>query len=128
LWLKYCKKHLIIIGYYRVNYDFENWNKLMHYLNSDNYNKIHVLNRAQMIDDAFHFLLQKQFSYHDFWNLTNFIASRETNFIVWYPMFKAFEFLSCKFPVDQLNIDIVVSSDNFQKEFHICILYYKRNQ
>jgi len=82
------------------------------YLDSENYTKIHILNRAQIIDDAFYFLLQKQFSYREFWNLTNFLVLKETNFVVWYPMFKAFEFLSCKFPLDH-DIDIVVSSNKF---------------
>lgn len=40
------------LGYYRVNYDLENWNKLIVALNSENYQQIHVLNRAQLVDDA----------------------------------------------------------------------------
>ncbi|XP_067217254.1 glutamyl aminopeptidase-like isoform X1 [Linepithema humile] len=70
------------IGYYRVNYDFKNWKRLMDYLNSENYTKIHVLNRAQIIDDAFYFLLQRQFDYDDFWHLTSFLL-RDINFVTW---------------------------------------------
>ncbi|XP_057335183.1 aminopeptidase N-like [Microplitis mediator] len=40
-------------GIYHVNYDEKNWNLIINYLKSENYNKIHVLNRAQLIDDAF---------------------------------------------------------------------------
>ncbi|XP_041082703.1 aminopeptidase N-like [Polyodon spathula] len=39
-------------GYYRVNYDIENWNRLLQQL-QDNFTKIPVINRAQLIDDAF---------------------------------------------------------------------------
>lgn len=39
-------------GYYRVNYDDNNWNLLVQQLNTD-HRAIHVINRAQIIDDAF---------------------------------------------------------------------------
>ncbi|KAM4039269.1 aminopeptidase N [Anomaloglossus baeobatrachus] len=41
-----------VTGYYRVNYDDENWNKLINQLNVDQL-VIPVINRAQIIDDAF---------------------------------------------------------------------------
>jgi aminopeptidase N len=39
--------------YYRVNYDESNWNALAEVLSSDEYEKIHVMNRAQLIDDSY---------------------------------------------------------------------------
>uniref|UniRef100_A0A1Y1KZ69 Aminopeptidase n=1 Tax=Photinus pyralis TaxID=7054 RepID=A0A1Y1KZ69_PHOPY len=42
-------------GYYRVNYDLENWERLIQVLKSDKFGTIHVLNRAQLINDAFYF-------------------------------------------------------------------------
>lgn len=48
-------KYLFIKGFYRVNYDEENWRKLAAYLNSENYSNIHVLNRAQILFDAMEF-------------------------------------------------------------------------
>lgn len=39
-------------GFYRVNYDVDNWNALIRQLH-DAHTEIHVLNRAQLIDDAF---------------------------------------------------------------------------
>nr|XP_012234880.1 PREDICTED: aminopeptidase N-like [Linepithema humile] len=77
-------------GYYRVNYNVENWLKLAQYMNSTKYIDIHVLNRAQIIDDAFHFFIHKQLDYVTFWKIPAFLT-RETNYVVWYPMFKAFE-------------------------------------
>ena len=41
------------VGYYRVNYDEKNWNALTKALNSDEFEKIHVSNRVQLIDDSF---------------------------------------------------------------------------
>jgi aminopeptidase N len=39
--------------YYRVNYDESNWNALAEVLSSDDYDKIHVMNRAQLVDDSY---------------------------------------------------------------------------
>nr|XP_012228358.1 PREDICTED: aminopeptidase N-like [Linepithema humile] len=101
------KKWIIVniqqAGYYRVNYDVGNWQQLMRYLNSDDYNKIHILNRAQIIDDAFYFFVQKQLTYNLFWNLTNFVI-RDTNFVTWYPMIKVFESFTCMFPLEYGNL------------------------
>ncbi|KAL6418232.1 hypothetical protein ACFW04_012252 [Cataglyphis niger] len=85
------------VGYYRVNYDSENWLKIAKYLNSDEYTKIHVLNRAKIIDDAFYFMVEQQLDSSIFWNLTSYFA-RETNYIAWYPMIKIFEYMSSVFP------------------------------
>ncbi|XP_072748598.1 aminopeptidase N-like isoform X3 [Anoplolepis gracilipes] len=84
-------------GYYRVNYDPENWQKIAEYLNSIEYTKIHVLNRAKIIDDAFYFMINGQLNSFLFWNLTSYLG-QETNYIAWYPMIKAFEHMSSIFP------------------------------
>nr|XP_012233035.1 PREDICTED: aminopeptidase N-like isoform X1 [Linepithema humile] len=86
-------------GYYRVKYNHEHWKKLLRYLNSENYSKIHILNRAQIIDDAFYFFLQKELSYNFFWNLTRFVT-QDANFVTWYPMIKIFEFFACMYPLE----------------------------
>nr|XP_012230276.1 PREDICTED: aminopeptidase N-like isoform X2 [Linepithema humile] len=80
-------------GYYRVNYNTEGWLILVQCLNSKNY-IVHPLNQAQIIDDAFYFLKQKLLSYTMFWNVTNFLSDN-TNYIAWYPMIKAFEYMAC---------------------------------
>ncbi|XP_043498883.1 putative aminopeptidase-2 [Polistes fuscatus] len=41
------------LGYYRVNYDNTLMTRLINILNSNKYSTIHVINRAQIIDDAF---------------------------------------------------------------------------
>lgn len=40
-------------GFYRVNYDDRNWELLVNQLHND-HNKIHRVNRAQILDDLFH--------------------------------------------------------------------------
>ncbi|XP_025266181.1 glutamyl aminopeptidase-like isoform X2 [Camponotus floridanus] len=80
-------------NYYRVNYEIENWQRIAEFLHVSNYKRIHVLNRAQIIDDAFHLMITNQLNSTVFWNITKYL-SRETDYIAWYPMFKALEYLS----------------------------------
>jgi len=75
-----------VTGYYRVNYDERNWQKLVHYLNTD-YTRIHVLNRAQIINDLFVFVRDGQINGIIFDNLMNFLL-RDTDYVAWYPMFQ----------------------------------------
>ncbi|XP_029169203.1 aminopeptidase N-like [Nylanderia fulva] len=85
------------VGYYRVNYDDENWRRILIYLNSDNYMKIHVLNRAQIINDAFYLMIEGQLNCHIFWDLIEYLH-REEDYVAWYPMFKAMEYMYGTFP------------------------------
>jgi len=80
-----------------VKYDERNWRRLARYLKTCEYNKIHVLNRAQIIDDAFHFLMEGHLELPIFIELTQYLK-QETDYVVWYPMFKAFEYMSGYLP------------------------------
>ncbi|XP_032685887.1 aminopeptidase N-like isoform X2 [Odontomachus brunneus] len=73
-------------GYYRVNYDFKSWQKILSYVLFQDYTVIHAINRAQLIDDAFYFAMQRTLSPSIFLNLILHL-SYETDYIVWYPVF-----------------------------------------
>jgi len=85
-------------GYYRVKYDKTTLGQISEYLNSDEHHidKIHILNRAQIIDDAFYFFMRNEIDLNVFLNLTKYLW-RETDFIAWYPMFKGLEYMSTFF-------------------------------
>ncbi|XP_067215124.1 putative aminopeptidase-2 [Linepithema humile] len=83
-------------GYYRVNYDETNWQKIVDYLNSDEYIKIHVLNRVQLLDDAYSLVRYQRIKGSIFMNLTKYL-SREKDYVVWYTMFRIFGLLSESF-------------------------------
>lgn len=68
-------------GYYRVNYDDDNWNRIIQQLNTD-YTKIHVLNRAQLIDDAFSLAKSKHLSYDIAIKLISYIKN-EREYVPW---------------------------------------------
>jgi len=67
------------IGYYRVNYEITNWNALIEVLNSDNYEVIHSLNRAQLVDDVIAFAADGRLDNSLLFSLLNYL-SRETSF------------------------------------------------
>lgn len=96
-----------IIGYYRVHYDYENWHKISNYL-STNHTKVHNLDLAQVIDDAFYFLTVREVGLTMFWNLAYFLA-QSTSYIAWHPMFKIFEYMACMYNFDGL-VEIRVSN------------------
>jgi len=71
-------------------YNTENWQKISEYTN---YRNIHLLNRAQIIDDAVYFLMKNELSLSEFLKLVKYLE-KETNYVAWYPMIKALEHMS----------------------------------
>jgi aminopeptidase N len=78
-WFVFNKQQL---GFYRVNYDFNNWHELIKILNSNDFNKIHVLNRAQLIDDSLNLAADGYLSYEFAFGVLSYL-SRETDYIPW---------------------------------------------
>ncbi|XP_017885815.1 puromycin-sensitive aminopeptidase-like protein, partial [Ceratina calcarata] len=78
--------------YYRVNYDVENWELLMRELNKGNNTKIHVLNRAQMIDDALNLARIDSLKYTVALNVTLYLT-HEADYMPWQPAFRHLSFL-----------------------------------
>ncbi|XP_029658942.1 aminopeptidase N-like [Formica exsecta] len=93
---KWFMANILQTGYYRVNYDTENWRMIARYLKSKKYENIHVINRAQIIDDAFHLTIEKKLDFSIFWELASYLP-RERNYVAWYPMIKVFERISSVF-------------------------------
>lgn len=75
-----------------MNYDETNWKRIIQYLNSETFEQIHVLNRAQLLDDAFDLARSGQLSYEIALELSVFLE-RETDFIVWYAFLDTLDFL-----------------------------------
>ncbi|XP_018367847.1 PREDICTED: uncharacterized protein LOC108764218 [Trachymyrmex cornetzi] len=95
-------------GYYRAKYDSVTWGIIAKHLNdtAGHYEDISVINRAKIIDDAFHLMMNRQLNVSEFWNLTQFL-SQETNFLVWYPMIKVFEYTSITIPLSKVEIRFI---------------------
>lgn len=68
-------------GFYRVNYDLENWARLINELET-NPRSIPLLNRGQLIDDAFNLARAKQISVSLALNSTRFLQN-EIDYLPW---------------------------------------------
>ncbi|XP_075015741.1 aminopeptidase N [Calonectris borealis] len=73
--------NLDVSGYFRVNYNKENWDQLLSQL-STNHQAIPVINRAQIIDDAFNLARAKYVNVTLALSTTRFL-SRETAYMPW---------------------------------------------
>ncbi|NXM40125.1 AMPN Aminopeptidase, partial [Gymnorhina tibicen] len=73
--------NLNVSGYFRVNYNQENWDQLLKQLGT-NHEVFPVINRAQIIDDAFNLARAKYVSVTLALNTTRFL-SQETAYMPW---------------------------------------------
>ncbi|KAL8197337.1 UNVERIFIED_CONTAM: hypothetical protein K2H54_020589 [Gekko kuhli] len=73
--------NLNVTGYFRVNYDQGNWDRLLGQLESD-HTVIPILNRAQLIDDAFNLARAKYISTELALNTTRYL-SQELDYLPW---------------------------------------------
>ncbi|KYN50633.1 Aminopeptidase N, partial [Trachymyrmex septentrionalis] len=89
------------------------WQKLGDYLNSTKYHNIPILNRAQIIDDAYYFLSTNKLDFNLFKTLTYYL-SKETDYIAWYPTFKILEQISGFFLFAQ-SFEVKVNSNKFHQ-------------
>lgn len=79
----------IDLGFYRVNYDEHNWNALINQL-AHNHTAIHVLNRAQLINDAFKFATIGKENFTLPLRLSEYLI-KENDIIPWYTAKREFE-------------------------------------
>lgn len=68
-------------GYYRVNYDAENWNLIIQQL-KDQHESIHVINRAQIIDDVLNLARAGQVSYDTALSVNAYLG-KEVEYVPW---------------------------------------------
>ena len=80
------KKYFIMnvqqTGYYRVNYDAENWGNISEALHMADHDGIHVLNRAQIVDDLFNLAKVGIVQYQDVIDIISYLKT-EKNYIPW---------------------------------------------
>lgn len=82
-------------GFYRVNYDEENWNKLFMQLES-NRHVIPVINRGQLIDDAFNLARAGRLNVTTGLSLTKYLRN-DTEYIPWESALKNLDYFVLMF-------------------------------
>ncbi|ALC47212.1 CG14516 [Drosophila busckii] len=84
-------------GYYRVNYDLDNWRAVTeHLLNAGQYTQIAPANRAQLLDDVLNLAKGSYLSYDTAMNLTRYLG-HETNHVPWKAAITNFNFIDAMF-------------------------------
>lgn len=78
-------------GYYRVNYHLENWRLLILQL-LQQHEKIHVLNRAQLIDDSTALAIDHYLPFHIPFELMTYLDA-ERDMIPWFSALNKLEYL-----------------------------------
>ena len=73
--------HVLVKGYYRVNYDATNWGMIVTQLLAD-YQKIGLINRAQLLDDSFNVARVNKLSYSTPLSLALYLVN-EKDYIPW---------------------------------------------
>lgn len=81
------------VGYYRVNYDKANWAKISAALRSENFGGIHVLNRAQIVDDLFNLARAGIVQYDAALEILEYLQG-ETEYAPWLAAVNGLTFLS----------------------------------
>lgn len=68
-------------GFYRVNYDINNWNLIIKVLN-ENHNEISDITRAQLLDDVMNLAVEGNVDYEAVFNMITYLKN-ETNSLPW---------------------------------------------
>ncbi|NXI13533.1 AMPN Aminopeptidase, partial [Irena cyanogastra] len=87
--------NLNVTGYFRVNYNQENWDQLLGQLDS-NHKVIPVINRAQIIDDAFNLARAKYVDVTLALNTTRFLR-QETEYMPWQAALSSLQYFQLMF-------------------------------
>lgn len=88
-----------------MNYDTGNWNALIKQLNKD-HTQIHVLNRAQLIDDAINCAVSGYLEHKVAFRLLDYLEE-ENNTIPWYSAMNGYEELMLSVPSGKLELEKV---------------------
>lgn len=83
-------------GFYRVNYDTDSWRRLIHVLDSPEFESIHVLNRAQIVDDLFNLARAGYVQQALMMNATKYLV-RETSHLPWKAFFNGLTYVYERF-------------------------------
>ncbi|XP_026825007.1 aminopeptidase N-like isoform X1 [Ooceraea biroi] len=90
-------------GYYRVRYDDTSLDEIAKYLTTNEYEKIHVLNRAQIIDDTYYFVKRGVIPYVTVFKSLIRYLHQERDYVAWYPMFQIFRDVSSFLPFEEIE-------------------------
>lgn len=99
---------ILFSGYYRINYDSNNWLLLVEQLQED-HRKIHVLNRAQLIDDSFSLATDERIKYDIPFCLGTYLDN-ETEMLPLYSALKKFHYIYSQYETTNVGPRLKVNN------------------
>lgn len=90
-----------ILGYYRVNYDNNTWTAIGNALKEDDHSGIHVLNRAQIVDDILMLARGEWIDYYQALSIVQYLE-KEENYIPWKAALRNLEYVSERLSITEL--------------------------
>lgn len=91
------------VGYYRVNYDESSWHSIHHALLASNHDGIHVLNRAQVVDDVLNLARGNLLDYQMAFDILDYLPT-ETHYIPWLSAINGLSYLSRRMAGQQSDL------------------------
>uniref|UniRef100_A0A182QKF0 Aminopeptidase n=1 Tax=Anopheles farauti TaxID=69004 RepID=A0A182QKF0_9DIPT len=104
------------VGYYRVNYDAILWGKISKALHSEGFGGIHVLNRAQIVDDLFNLARGDIVPYGTALEILEYLKD-ETEYIPWLAAINGLTTLSRRVHADDEKLFTLHILDIFSKAY-----------
>lgn len=92
-------------GFYRVNYDVTNWNRIITHLDSTKFAEIIPVNRAQLIDDSWSLARAEQLDFAVSFNLIEYLK-HETDVIPWVTADAQLGFLINMFKMEESGLRV----------------------
>lgn len=87
---------------------------IVKYLKSNNFTRIPVLNRAQLINDAFYFAITGELEGRIFLDLISYLK-KEMDYIAWYPVFRIMSYTSDYIKFSENGL-LKVSTNKFREK------------
>ncbi|XP_041764059.1 membrane alanyl aminopeptidase-like [Anopheles merus] len=106
------------VGYYRVNYDAILWGKISKALHSEGFGGIHVLNRAQIVDDLFNLARGDVVPYGTALEILEYLKE-ETEYAPWLAAVNGLTTLSRRIHADDEKLFAAHILDIFSKAYDI---------
>lgn len=112
--IKYFLASTNQVGYYRINYDVENWLSIKSVLNSTDYTEIRSSDRAQIVSDLFNLARTEFLEYNFTLDILEYMV-QETEYVVWKSMFNELDVLYYKLPEE--------NTTDYHDMFNVCLTF-----
>lgn len=116
-------------GYYRVQYDTQNYQLIANELSKGDFKKIHLVSRAQIIDDVFNFARTERLNYTIVFDIIQYLE-HDTEFVPWAAAFTGLSFVDRLYSGSSKYAEFVVRAKcaaNFIHVFYLLVTLFRNS-